>query len=292
MKRIALITLILLLFLMACMSTPGVPLSGDDPLAEPTAADLDTRTETNAPEPTREQSQVDAEQTNIPESNKTPAPVPTTQAVPTDTPILPTPEQVTDEINECIPEQEGQAAQVVNVVDGDTIDVLIDGQELRVRYIGIDTPETVHPSKPVDFFGPEASSKNKELVDGKEVVLFKDVSDTDRYGRLLRFIIVDGVFVNYEMVRQGYANASRYPPDVACADTFSQAEREARETGVGLWGEQPTTDPTIAETQPSASGSSGISIGYIFYDGIEGRNEPDEYVEITNNGGAAVDLAG
>lgn len=98
------------------------------------------------------------------------------------------------------------------------------------------------------------------------------------------------------MVLQGYANASRYPPDVACADTFGQAESEARNSGVGLWGEQPTAEATaaatVAATQETSSGQPSISIGYIFYDGVEGRQEPDEYVEIANGGSSPVDLAG
>jgi micrococcal nuclease len=77
---------------------------------------------------------------------------------------------------------------VTRVVDGDTIKVEIDGVQYDVRYIGIDTPETVHPSQPVGCFGPEASARNKELVDGKRVGLEKDVSEMDRYGRLLRYV--------------------------------------------------------------------------------------------------------
>ena len=79
-------------------------------------------------------------------------------------------------------------ATVVRVIDGDTIEVEIDGTSYRVRYIGIDTPETVHPQKPVECFGKEASEKNRELVEGKRVRLEKDVSDTDKYGRLLRYV--------------------------------------------------------------------------------------------------------
>ncbi|MDP3793405.1 MAG: thermonuclease family protein, partial [Candidatus Uhrbacteria bacterium] len=82
-------------------------------------------------------------------------------------------------------------ALVVRVVDGDTIDVLIGGEQLRVRYIGIDTPETVDPRRPVGCFGKEASARNRELVEGKTVALEKDVSETDRFGRLLRYVWLD-----------------------------------------------------------------------------------------------------
>ena len=104
-----------------------------------------------------------------------------------------------------------EQALVSKVVDGDTIQ-LSDGR--KVRYIGIDTPETVHPSKAVECYGQEASVKNKELVLGKTVGLEKDVSDTDRYGRLLRYVYLDGIMINDLLVKEGFAKASSYPPDV------------------------------------------------------------------------------
>jgi len=119
-------------------------------------------------------------------------------------------------------------------VDGDTLE-LADGT--RVRYIGVDTPETVHPSKPVQCFGREASAFNHGLVDGRPVRLEKDVSDTDKYGRLLRYVYLeDGTFLNLELVRQGYAKVVTYPPDVAHAAEFQAAMAEARTAGRGLWG--------------------------------------------------------
>ena len=128
-------------------------------------------------------------------------------------------------------------AQVVRVVDGDTIIVDIRGQEYRVRYIGIDTPETVHPTKPVEPFGKEASDMNKQLVEGKIVMLERDVSETDRYDRLLRYVYVDDIFVNAELVRLGYAQVTTYPPDVKYQDLFLELQREARQENRGLWGE-------------------------------------------------------
>lgn len=121
---------------------------------------------------------------------------------------------------------------VTRVIDGDTIE--IEGGQ-GVRYIGIDTPETVHPSKPVECFGLEASNKNKELVEGKEVRLEKDVSETDTWGRLLRYVYVDDIFVNDYLVKQGYAYASTVPPDVKYAEQFVRAQREAKEYNRGLW---------------------------------------------------------
>ncbi len=90
------------------------------------------------------------------------------------------------------------------MVDGDTIDVLMEGREYRVRYIGIDTPETVHPTRGEEPYGREASSRNKELVSGQTVYLEKDVSETDRYGRLLRYVwLADGSMVNATLVAEG-----------------------------------------------------------------------------------------
>lgn len=126
-------------------------------------------------------------------------------------------------------------AKVIRVIDGDTIEVEIEGRKYTVRYIGINTPETVDPRRPVERYGKEASEKNKELVGGKVVTLEKDVSETDRYGRLLRYVYVDAIFVNAELVRLGYAQASSYPPDVRYQQLFQQMERQARENRRGLW---------------------------------------------------------
>jgi micrococcal nuclease len=132
---------------------------------------------------------------------------------------------------------------VKKIIDGDTIE-LDNGQ--KVRYIGIDTPETVDPRKTVQCLGKEASNKNKELVEGKWVRMEKDVSETDRYKRLLRFIYIsDGndpskeIFVNDYLVRQGFAHAVTYPPDTKYSDLFREAEKEARENNRGLWGSCP-----------------------------------------------------
>ncbi len=130
-------------------------------------------------------------------------------------------------------------ATVVRVVDGDTIVVNIQGRDYKVRYIGMDTPETVHPFKPVQYFGKEACEKNRELVDGKTVRLEKDVSETDKYGRLLRYIWVDNItMVNAELVRLGYAVSYTDPPDVKYQQLFLQLESEARESKRGLWSDK------------------------------------------------------
>lgn len=122
--------------------------------------------------------------------------------------------------------------KVTRVVDGDTIE--IEGGE-HVRYIGIDTPETVDPRKPVQCFGVEASAKNKELVEGKMVRLEKDVTDRDKYNRLLRYVYVGDLFINLELVKQGFAYSYSYPPDIKYQDQIIKAQQEAREAKRGLW---------------------------------------------------------
>jgi micrococcal nuclease len=104
-----------------------------------------------------------------------------------------------------------------------------------VRYIGIDTPETVKPDSPVEYFGKEASDRNTQLVDGQSVTLVRDVSETDQYGRLLAYVLVGDTFVNYQLISEGYASQVTFPPDIACMDTFKQAERDARLAKRGLW---------------------------------------------------------
>jgi micrococcal nuclease len=122
--------------------------------------------------------------------------------------------------------------EVTRVVDGDTIE--IEGGE-RVRYIGIDTPETVDPRKPVQCFGVEASNKNKELVGGKTVRLEKDTTDRDKYKRLLRYVYAGDTFINLELVRQGFAYSYSYPPDIKYQEQIVAAQKEAENSKNGLW---------------------------------------------------------
>ena len=120
-------------------------------------------------------------------------------------------------------------AKVTQVIDGDTI--IIEGG-YRVRYIGIDTPE-IRPR--LEAHGIEAWQANRQLVEGKEVRLERDVSETDKYGRLLRYVYVDDIFVNAELVRQGLARAKAYPPDIKYQDYLEQMETEAKLAGRGIW---------------------------------------------------------
>ncbi len=127
-------------------------------------------------------------------------------------------------------------AAVVRVVDGDTIVVELDGAEETVRYIGVDTPETVKPGAPVECFGPEASSLNKRLVEGETVRLAFDRERRDRYGRLLAYVHVGDLLVNAELIRQGVARTLEIEPNTSRADGLARLEAQAGRVGKGLWG--------------------------------------------------------
>ncbi|RJP53324.1 MAG: hypothetical protein C4583_04925 [Anaerolineaceae bacterium] len=205
-------------------------------------------------------------------------PSPTSVILPTLTPF-PTQNISSVSVPACVPNREPQTGLVTKVVDGDTIYVRLDadGQTYSVRYIGIDTPESTIQHEP---FGKEASDKNAELVSGKRVTLFKDVSETDKYDRLLRYVFTDEYFVNYELVKQGYANAATYPPDVACADYFREGESYARDLLLGLWAFQP--EPTSASLPPNTTQTVIITA----------VNKQAEYVDIKNIGPSPVNLNG
>lgn len=158
----------------------------------------------------------ESEPTPTVEETATPEPEPTDTPRPTRT-VRPTEEPARE------------AVTVVRVIDGDTIE--IEGGE-RVRYIGVDTPESTTRQ---ECFGAEATRRNRELLEGREVELEKDVSETDRYGRLLRYIWADGELVNEALVREGFAVVSTYPPDVKYQEGFLAAQQEARAAGAGLW---------------------------------------------------------
>ncbi len=147
---------------------------------------------------------------------------------------------------------EKQLVKVLYVIDGDTI--VIEGNK-KVRYIGINTPELKDPRKPVGCFAQEAADENKKLVEGKEVFIQKDVSEIDKYKRLLRYVWVGDpstdsinspqtgsgqvIFVNDYFVRQGFAQVSTFPPDVKYYQQFLEAQTEAKENNRGLWSSCP-----------------------------------------------------
>ncbi len=129
-------------------------------------------------------------------------------------------------------------AVLLRVIDGDTIDATFDGVEERVRLIGIDTPETKKENTPIECFGPEATGFTKSLLAvGAPLYIERDVVGRDDYGRLLGYVyrVDDGLFVNREIVAQGYANVLTISPNVAFAEQFVDAAREAEAADRGLW---------------------------------------------------------
>ena len=160
--------------------------------------------------------------------------------------------------------------KVVRVVDGDTIVVDIPGiGEKTVRYIGIDTPETKHPRKGVEPYGPEASNANRKLLEGKKVILKLDVQKFDRYGRLLAYVYVwhgpKRIFVNAWLVKHGYAQVSTFPPNVKYQEKFLKLQRKAREKGRGLWRIEKQKKKKIDEGSMIVKNESRVCSGLLNY---------------------------
>lgn len=155
-----------------------------------------------------------------------------------------------------------ESAHVTRVIDGDTIEVSIGSTSYRVRYIGINTPETSQPC------GDTATDANTALVGDQDVTLVKDISETDRYGRLLRYVYVGDLFINAELARQGFAEAATYPPDVAHTEEFVELAAQARETNLGCWASDvwssvdPPASPTAVIAEPSATAASSESAAF------------------------------
>jgi micrococcal nuclease len=156
---------------------------------------------------------------------RTPAPTPT---------LPPIPELA------CIPDDgERVSAVIVGVTDGDTIDVSIGGFRFRVRYLGIDTPETRSPDAGIERMGKEAFNRNLELVRGERVTLINDPddNDTDPFGRLLRYVVTEDAFVNYRLVREGFSFL--YFSGIACGPAFFEAYELAQSEKLGLFAPTP-----------------------------------------------------
>lgn len=157
---------------------------------------------------------------------------------------------------------------VERVVDGDTF-VLAGGE--RVRLIGVDTPETVKPGTAVQPYGKEASEFSKKMLTGKKVRLVFDVSEKDRYGRLLAYVYLeDGTFYNELLLQEGYAQVMTVPPNVKYADHFVEVQRKARKANKGLWGldpdklEQKQSDENDQSREvPSTSNEDDLSTRYV-----------------------------
>jgi endonuclease YncB( thermonuclease family) len=178
-------------------------------------------------------------------------PTPTRTSIPpTNTPVATNTEGAAiPEGYPCIPLAIPISGEVINVVDGDTIEILIGSEEFRARYIGIDSPEINEP------LGEQAYQFNRALVEGRAADLYFDVSEMDSYGRLLLYVFVGDIFANYEMVRSGYAQAKDYPPDTACSATFHEGSTIARQGELGIWAPEPERSPTVKPTSPPGIGN-------------------------------------
>jgi endonuclease YncB( thermonuclease family) len=180
-----------------------------------------------------------------------------------------------------------QSALVVGIIDGVTIEVEIDGEPHLVRYIGVDLLDSSQdPSIWIQM-----AEKNRELVEGESVLLVQDITDVDPFGRLLRYVIVGGVFVNRELVEQGYAIASPIPPDIRCEATFLQAEMSATAARRGLWAPAPTPTRTFPAPTATVSTTGLMEIIRVSRRGT-GWQDPDEYVEIRNSDVEPIQLQG
>lgn len=152
---------------------------------------------------------------------------------------------------------EQETFSVTRVVDGDTIDVIIEGKTERLRLIGIDTPETVDPRKPVQCFGKEASKKAKQLLSNKTVKLESDPTqgERDKYGRLLRYVVLpDGQSFNKLMISEGYAYEYTYSTPYKYQTEYKQAQKDARIAKRGLW------DSCPAKKIPAAKKTSAKTL--------------------------------
>jgi micrococcal nuclease len=189
----------------------------------------------------------------------------------------------------CIPWNTPAApAQVVRVIDGVNIEVSLNGQIMPVRYIGVDLLE----------FGDDASmwirmtEKNRELVEGKTVLLIKDRSDADASGKLLRYVLAGGTFVNLEMAASGYAVAVSMPPNQSCDTLLQEAQEQAIAVRRGLWAPEPTpTRMLMPSPTPVPLTTGPMVIGLIVYRGTPWQ-EPDEFVEVLNDGTEPIQLKG
>jgi len=161
--------------------------------------------------------------------------------------------------------------KVTRVVDGDTIEVSLNGQKEKVRLIGVDTPETKHPSKPVEAYGKEASDYTTNKLDGRTVHLEVDVEARDRYGRLLAYVWlkapsaindseIRAKMFNAHLLLDGYAQLATYPPNVKYVDYFTTYQREAREHNKGLWGAPAATTTTQKSVSPPAGAGGGGTV--------------------------------
>jgi len=220
--------------LITTIASPSIHLTST--LSQPTFTTTPTRTNTIIVTPT-------ITNTSTITSTPTETPTPTITFTPTltSTPTITLPAAVGAS---CVdPKAERILAKVARITDGDTIVVNINGTEYKLRYIGMDAPETSAAG------GSQATAYNSLLVAGKNVTLVKDESEVDRFDRLLRYVFVGDVFVNYEMVRAGYATSGSWPPDTDCDQVFATTYNQAIINMAGLWAPTSTPKPYVASTK-------------------------------------------
>jgi endonuclease YncB( thermonuclease family) len=195
--------------------------------------------------------------------------------------------------------------KVMRAIDGDTVEIFVNGYLYKVRYLLIDTPETHDPFRSEEAFGQEAYEFNRDLIEGKVVRLEKDITESDKYGRLLRYVYLDSIMINLELLRNGLAEILFIKPDVKHYSLFSEIQKDAQKLKLGIWSLRETPQDTFQvaaqknETEFKnkmknlpKSENQQIIISHIFYDGIVPRSESDEFIEISNIGQEDISLQG
>ena len=265
------------------------PSSGASQTSPPSATPLPTITVTPSPYPL-------ISATFGPETATAPfeAAIPTAEVIETTPPEAtqtPEPSQTSGPLALdawCVPWNSKTArTAVLRVIDGVTIEVELDGKVEQVRYIGVDLLEYEQDYR----VWVESTEKNKQLVEGKSALLISDQSDTDAEGRLARYVIVEGVFVNLEMVASGYAIAQSTPPNTGCDSLLLEAETQAITAGLGLWAATPTPTRTFPPPTATISSAGDVVIVKVAFRGTAWQ-EPEEFVEIYNSGVSPVQLEG
>lgn len=180
----------------------------------------------------------------------------------------------------------GKQVKVLRVVDGDTIEVDWDGKTEKVRMIGVDTPESVHPDASRNTAeGKTAAAYTKAQLEGKTVVVCTDVQERDQYGRILAYVFVDGNFYNAKLVSEGYAQVATFPPNVKWVDLFVTLQTDARAAKRGLWADEAPGASSGTVGNPVPSGDTGKVV-------IESVDLAGEIVVIKNNDTKDINMTG
>jgi micrococcal nuclease len=189
----------------------------------------------------------------------------------------------------CIPwHTEAVSAQALQILDAVTIEVEIDEKSYLVRYIGLSLPEETGASN----IQALAAEKNRALVEGKNILLIKDISESDEEGRLLRYVIADGIFVNQALAKSGYAQVTIIPPDTSCQFFLREASASALANQLGMWAPAPTpTRPVVLHPTATVAQIGEILITTVRSEGT-GWQDPDEFVEFRNLSAHPIQMEG